>query len=227
MAYVVNLDGGSLWLLGRSVRAVVYGHLRRSVIDSCFVPWPPVKILTGSSYCPSVFEDGDWRSERSLRVVFVVPLFTGVSFRQSSTSQRLDGPWLFKVVLPCLNLFCRSKSFIGSCAAVASDPLFVVCTWLEVFGLSLSSDLAVKMRCTAWFYGAFSSVSVFGQPIFISSCDSRGSGMLSLPLLLSEMSLKSVERTSLMRSSRTSYSGNITRINRQPRKLGERHLPCG
>ncbi|KAL0677210.1 hypothetical protein Bca4012_005191 [Brassica carinata] len=38
------------------------------------------------------------------------------------------------------------------------------------------------------------------------------------------MSLKSVERTSLVRSSRTSYSGNGTRSNRQPRKRESRAI---
>lgn len=101
------------------------------------------------------------------------------------------------VVLRCIYLFCRSKSFTRLGAAVVSDPLFVVCTLREVFGLSLSLNLAVKMGCTVWFYGALSSVSVFGLPIFISSCDSRGSGMLSLPLLFSDNEPKVSEENKL------------------------------
>ncbi|KAJ0232676.1 hypothetical protein HA466_0289120 [Hirschfeldia incana] len=73
--------------------------------------------------------------------------------------------------------FLSSKSFLGSGAAVVSDPLYVVCTLREVFGLSLSLVLAVKMWCIVWFYGALSSVSVCGLPIFISPCVSRGSSV--------------------------------------------------
>ncbi|KAF3570937.1 hypothetical protein F2Q69_00058370 [Brassica cretica] len=112
--------------------------------------------------------------------------FTGVSFRHSSTSQRHGQP------LGCLwwccfanNLFCRSQSFTGSGAAVVSDPLCVVLFSVGgLWPLSLSLVLAVKIRCTVWFYGALSLVSVFGLPIFITSRVLEAL-VCSLPLLLS------------------------------------------
>ncbi|KAJ0241482.1 hypothetical protein HA466_0218680 [Hirschfeldia incana] len=93
-----------------------------------------------------------------------------------------------------------SQSFTGSGAAVVSDPLCVVGSRLGVFGLSLSSVLAMKIRCTVRFYGVLSSVSVFGLPIFIR-LEARGSGMFLCLSSFRSMSFKSVERTSSIRSS--------------------------
>ncbi|CAN6840537.1 unnamed protein product [Brassica oleracea] len=50
--------------------------------------------------------------------------------------------------------------------------------------------MAVKMRCTVRFYGALSSVSIFGLPIFITSSVSRGSGMLFFSLFPSDNEVK-------------------------------------
>lgn len=58
------------------------------------------------------------------------------------------------------------------------------CSRSGVFGLSLSLVLAVKIRCTVWFYGALSLVSVFGLPIFITSRVLEAL-VCYLPLLLS------------------------------------------
>ncbi|KAF3568823.1 hypothetical protein DY000_02019172 [Brassica cretica] len=78
----------------------------------------------------------------------------------------------------------RSQSFTGSGAAVVSDPLCVVLFSVGGLWPLLSSVLAVKIRCTLWFYGALSLVSVFGLLIFITSRVLEAL-VCSLPLLFS------------------------------------------